>query len=594
MRPAGDERHGAEHGGGVLHLGRRLEDRRGAEDEVDAGDDHRRCVDESGDRRGALHRVRQPRVERKLRRLRHRAPEQAERDERCHRRAQAADLGEDRLELERPRLLDEEEERERECRIPTAFMMNAFFAAATAAGRSCSKPIRRYDERPTRPQAGQEDEEIAAFDEQQHREDEERHVAKEAALLVDLVHVAERVADDERADAGDDEHHEDGELIDVDLEAEVEVAGREPAPRRRGLRTLGLVAREHLEEAPDGGGERAGHRRCRDQTRCTAGDRVAEQRDRECPGEREKEADPAGGDHPRRVVSRSVSSATWRRAMADDEAQPDDDLGRGNRHHGEREDLPVERSVLAGKGDQREVGRVQHQLERDKMISGLRRRSTPSAPTVKRKAAMARYQRRTPRAPASGRCPSLLRKRRAWLPRMTPPTAATSSTIDVISNASRWSVRNSLPISAGLPNAPAYQPLDRSPPPAWTPMTTSTSTRIAAAAAMPADVWIEALPPTGRRRPPTYAITNEEHDDDGARVDRAPARLRRTRPTAGGRGRRARRGSRSTRVRSRTGRRSSRRQRRRRGTRPPPRPRRSRRGRPRPRLRRSERHERLL
>ena len=29
---------------------------------------------------------------------------------------------------------------------------------------------------------------------------------------------------------------------------------------------------------------------------------------------------------------------------------------------------------------------------------------------------------------------------------MTPPTAATSSTIDVISNASRWSVRNSSPI----------------------------------------------------------------------------------------------------------------------------------------------------
>ena len=35
---------------------------------------------------------------------------------------------------------------------PTAFMTNAFFAAATAAGRSCQKPMRRYEERPTRPQ----------------------------------------------------------------------------------------------------------------------------------------------------------------------------------------------------------------------------------------------------------------------------------------------------------------------------------------------------------------------------------------------------------------------------------------------------------
>ena len=35
---------------------------------------------------------------------------------------------------------------------PNAFITNAFFAAATADGRSCQKPISRYDERPTRPQ----------------------------------------------------------------------------------------------------------------------------------------------------------------------------------------------------------------------------------------------------------------------------------------------------------------------------------------------------------------------------------------------------------------------------------------------------------
>ncbi len=40
----------------------------------------------------------------------------------------------------------------------------------------------------------------------------------------------------------------------------------------------------------------------------------------------------------------------------------------------------------------------------------------------------------------------------AYEPRTTPPSAATSSTIEVISKASRWSVRNALPIAAGLPN----------------------------------------------------------------------------------------------------------------------------------------------
>ena len=36
-------------------------------------------------------------------------------------------------------------------------------------------------------------------------------------------------------------------------------------------------------------------------------------------------------------------------------------------------------------------------------------------------------------------------------PSTTPPTAATSSTIDVTSKASRWSVRKSLPIASGEP-----------------------------------------------------------------------------------------------------------------------------------------------
>ena len=35
---------------------------------------------------------------------------------------------------------------------PKAFMTKAFFAAAIALGRSCQNPIRRYEERPTRPQ----------------------------------------------------------------------------------------------------------------------------------------------------------------------------------------------------------------------------------------------------------------------------------------------------------------------------------------------------------------------------------------------------------------------------------------------------------
>ena len=66
-------------------------------------------------------------------------------------------------ELEPPIATSEAKPSERVCRIsrksasaivasPNAFMMNAFFAAAIALGRSWWKPISRYDERPTRPQ----------------------------------------------------------------------------------------------------------------------------------------------------------------------------------------------------------------------------------------------------------------------------------------------------------------------------------------------------------------------------------------------------------------------------------------------------------
>ena len=47
-------------------LGRVGEDRAGPGDEVDAGVDHRRGVDQGRDRGRALHRVRQPDVEREL------------------------------------------------------------------------------------------------------------------------------------------------------------------------------------------------------------------------------------------------------------------------------------------------------------------------------------------------------------------------------------------------------------------------------------------------------------------------------------------------------------------------------------------------
>ena len=79
----------------TMHEGQRgvgqLEQRRHARHHEDAGGHHGRGVDQRGDRRRAFHRVGQPDVQRKLRRLAHGADEQADADHRHQRPGMARD-----------------------------------------------------------------------------------------------------------------------------------------------------------------------------------------------------------------------------------------------------------------------------------------------------------------------------------------------------------------------------------------------------------------------------------------------------------------------------------------------------------------------
>src|SRR6266542_1224941 len=71
-----------------------------------------------------------------------------------------------------------------------------------------------------------------------------------------------------------------------------------------------------------------------------------------------------------------------------DQSQPDDDLGRGDRHHGDREHLTRALAVTAGERDQREVVAVSAILFSIGVLGVLLRRS----PIEKRIALTARYQ----------------------------------------------------------------------------------------------------------------------------------------------------------------------------------------------------------
>ena len=122
----------------VSVCGRVAEQHRVAPDHVHARRHHRRRMDQRRDRRRAFHRVRQPDVERNLRRLAGRADEQQQRDQRdrAERRLRArarATGARDLLEVERAeRARRSAARRARTPKSPMRLTMNAFLPASDA------------------------------------------------------------------------------------------------------------------------------------------------------------------------------------------------------------------------------------------------------------------------------------------------------------------------------------------------------------------------------------------------------------------------------------------------------------------------------
>ncbi len=293
-------------------------------DQVDAGGDHRRRMDQCADRRRALHRVGEPGMERNLRGLRDGAAEQAERDENGHRAARLERLlgtGEDRAELEAADVLDDQEEREHERRIAEGVDDERLLAGGDCALAPPPEVDQQVRREPDHAPAGEQEEEVPRHDEQEHREDEQRLVGVVAALLLVAADVAGGVGEDEEADAGDDQHHEHRELVDVDVETGREAPGVQPRPQRRGmcalLRALAEKGREDDRRADEGDQYRAG----RNEPGLTPAHPVpgrGQERDR---AGRCEQRDPGGGDHApvspsscrggRRRARRACG--TWRR-----------------------------------------------------------------------------------------------------------------------------------------------------------------------------------------------------------------------------------------------------------------------------------------
>ena len=202
--PATSERHGAEDAREVVDVDASSKSGVRAGDQVDAGGDHRRRVDEGADRGRALHRVREPRVERDLRRLGHGAAEEPERDEHRERVLSPSASGASAKTVAKssePICWMRRKSASAKVASPTAFMMNAFLPAATASRRSVPEVDQQVRGEADHAPAGEEEQEVPRLDEQEHGEDEERLVGVVAPLLVVAVHVADRVGEDQEADA---------------------------------------------------------------------------------------------------------------------------------------------------------------------------------------------------------------------------------------------------------------------------------------------------------------------------------------------------------------------------------------------------------
>ena len=117
-----------------------------------------------------------------------------------------------------------------------------------------------------------EEEEVVGEDQHDHREDEQVQIREEAGVPVVAVHVPDRVHVNQEADAGDDEQHDRGELIDLGAHRHVERARLDPGEQLSAPRLAVPDAREH----GAGGNERRGQRGVGDPVRPVAGDPAAQ------------------------------------------------------------------------------------------------------------------------------------------------------------------------------------------------------------------------------------------------------------------------------------------------------------------------------
>ncbi len=214
--------------------GRAVKEQMGAGDHVDAGGDHGGGVDERGDGRGALHGVGQPDVERELRAFAGGAEQQAETDDgedaAVPRRIHGEQRG-DLAEGERAEGGKDEEDADEEAEVADAVDDEGLFAGVGGGVALEVEADEQIGGEAHALPADEHEQDVAGEDQEGHEEEKEIEEAEVARVAGLVVHVADGINVDEEADAGDDQQHDQRELIEDKAEIDVEWADGEPGER---------------------------------------------------------------------------------------------------------------------------------------------------------------------------------------------------------------------------------------------------------------------------------------------------------------------------------------------------------------------------
>ena len=231
----------ANNGNNGARLRNRVEHGRHAHHQEHTGGNHGGGVDECRNRRGPLHCVGQPHIERELRRLAAGANERKERNRQCGRVRQRWSCFFQGEKVERSESLEGKKHCHHETPVTNAIGNESFLAGhcrRVAGVPEADEEVRtRTNALPTK----EGNQHVGAEHQHQHRKDEQVQIEKELGELRVTVHVTDSKHVDEGADTGDEEGHRDRQW--VGQEGQVDVEPTRAHPGEKGAHMLAFFNR---------------------------------------------------------------------------------------------------------------------------------------------------------------------------------------------------------------------------------------------------------------------------------------------------------------------------------------------------------------